>query len=103
MPEGWTIDRVLQLAPDPASGKAGQALGNIRKWNAVGCDTAAIWGLCQGSGAKPYQVQIDLSEPAFKCSCPSHKFPCKHSLGLMLLWVADSIQQDARPAWVEEW
>ena len=39
----------------------------------------------QGSAASPYQTGIDLSEPAFQCTCPSHKFPCKHGLGLFLL------------------
>lgn len=32
---------------------------------------AAVWGLCQGSGKDPYQTQIDLIGPAFRCSCPS--------------------------------
>ena len=58
-----------------------------RKWIGLGSTEAAVWGACQGSGSKPYQAQIDLSEPAFKCSCPSRKFPCKHSLALFLLFV----------------
>ncbi len=32
---------------------------------------AAVCGLCQGSGKNPYQTQIDLIGPAFRCSCPS--------------------------------
>ena len=65
-----------------------------------------IWGECQGSGAKPYQTRADLSaEPAFKCSCPSRKFPCKHSLGLLLLMAAEekSFKVAEPPAWVTEW
>ncbi|HVT89511.1 MAG TPA: SWIM zinc finger family protein [Tepidisphaeraceae bacterium] len=103
MSEGWTPDRVMQLAPDPASAKAGQGLSSIRKWVSVGCDAGAVWGECQGSGAKPYQVQVELAESAFKCSCPSRKFPCKHSLGLMLLWTANEVKVSTRPAWVDEW
>lgn len=102
--EGWTAQRVLQLAPDPASAKAGQGLASPRKWVTSGHDAQAVWGECQGSGSKPYQVQVDLSEPAFKCSCPSRKFPCKHGLGLMLIYAADQITAAAeKPAWVTEW
>jgi hypothetical protein len=102
-----TIDQVLSLAPDPASAKAGSALATPRKWSKLGrdADDRMVWGECQGSGAKPYQVQADLSEPAFKCSCPSRKFPCKHSLGLLLLLAADAskFQKGEWPPWVAEW
>ena len=94
---------MLQLATDPASAKAGQALAGPRKWVSSGFDAAAVWGECQGSGSKPYQVQVDLSEPAFKCSCPSRKFPCKHGLGLMLMFAAGQLAEGAPPAWVAEW
>src|SRR4029078_8048728 len=48
---------------------------------------------------------IDLSEPAFHCTCPSHKFPCKHGLGLFLLLAAHPAQfpQPSPPDWVREW
>jgi hypothetical protein len=105
MGQGWTAQRVLQLAPDDSSRKAGQGLGTPRKWVSTGCDDAAVWGECQGSGSKPYQVQVDLAEPAFKCSCPSRKFPCKHGIGLMLIYAsaAGAVAPAPRPAWVEEW
>lgn len=102
--EGWTTQRVLQLAPDAASAKAGQGLASPRKWVTSGADAQAVWGECQGSGSKPYQVQVDLSGPAFKCSCPSRKFPCKHGLGLMLLYAGDQVPAATeKPAWVNEW
>src|SRR5690349_1526069 len=102
----WTRDRVLALAPDASSAKAGQDLANPRKWVTLAGDgSLAIWGECQGSGAKPYQVQVDLSEPAFKCSCPSRKFPCKHGLGLLLMFATgpELLKFADRPAWVNEW
>jgi hypothetical protein len=106
MPITWTTEQVLALAPDPASMKAGKDLaGQRKKWADLGRDERAAWGECQGSGSKPYQTQIDLSEPAFSCSCPSRKFPCKHGLGLFLMLV----QQPAAfaggppPAWVADW
>lgn len=71
----------------------------------MGMDEGAVWGECQGSGKNPYQVQVDLSGPAFKCSCPSRKFPCKHGLGLMLMYAAGlaEMKHGARPAFVNEW
>ena len=42
---------------------------------------------------------------AFKCSCPSHKFPCKHSLGLLFLYASqpDLFTTGEEPDWVKEW
>jgi hypothetical protein len=106
----WTTEQVLALAPDPSSGKSGRDLAVSRKWSALGSNSIAIWGACQGSGKNPYRTQIDLSEPAFRCSCPSRKFPCKHGLGLFLLLVeqpelfqqSGSSEQEP-PDWVTEW
>jgi hypothetical protein len=105
MAAGWTQDRVVQLAPDAASLKAGQGLASAKKWVSLGRDELFAWGECQGSGAKPYQVQFDLTEAGSKCSCPSRKFPCKHALGLMLMLTAsaDVIGRQEMPAWVAEW
>jgi len=101
----WTYDQAASLAPDAASLKAGQGHSAPRKWSSLGTDGTLIWGLAQGSGAEPYQSQVDLSEPAFKCSCPSRKFPCKHGLGLLLLYASHPsvCPTQSRPAWVEEW
>ena len=84
----WTAERVAGLAPDPASEKAGRALAAPAKWSGAGASEDAVWGFCQGSGKKPYQTCVELAEPAFRCSCPSRKFPCKHALGLLMLWAA---------------
>src|SRR5215813_6655302 len=101
----WTTEQILALAPDAASAKAGQGLVSARKWLSLGADDRTAWGLCQGSGKDPYQTQIDLTEPAFRCSCPSRKFPCKHALGLFLLLAAQSeaFKEKRPPAWVDEW
>lgn len=100
----YSAEQIIALAPDAASAKAGRNLATASKWQNVGQDERALWGECQGSGAKPYQTVIDLSEPAFKCSCPSRKFPCKHALGLFLLIANQSVTGNATvPDWVGEW
>jgi hypothetical protein len=103
--EPWSPERVAALAPDPASASAGQALATTRKWSGLGRSDRAIWGLCQGSGKQPYQARVDLAEPAFKCSCPSRKFPCKHGIALLLLFGKDAQAFPAgdEPAWVADW
>ena len=57
-----------------------------------------LWGLCAGSGKNPYQVVVDLGGPAYKCSCPSRKFPCKHALGLLLNWAHGTVPEESAPA-----
>ncbi|WP_271254640.1 SWIM zinc finger family protein [Pseudanabaena sp. Chao 1811] len=101
----WTSEKVLLLAPDAASAKNGKSLATLSKWNGLGQEQQIIWGECQGSGKAPYRTQIDLSEPAFRCSCPSRKFPCKHGLGLFLLLVSHptSLTNGTPPDWVSDW
>ena len=105
MADLWTAERVLALAPDASSAKSGKELSARRKWVTLGRGEHVVWGECQGSAATPYRTQIDLSEPAFKCSCPSRKFPCKHGLGLFLLLVADesAVSAGDSPDWVKQW
>ncbi|MFD5402535.1 SWIM zinc finger family protein [Streptomyces griseorubiginosus] len=105
----WTADQVLALAPDAASRKAGSKLGAAGPWSEAGSsEEGMVWGLCKGSGSKPYQTVIDLADaagPAYKCSCPSRKFPCKHALGLLLLWAGGegAVPPGPAPDWAGQW
>ncbi|MGW7525402.1 SWIM zinc finger family protein [Streptomyces sp. NPDC054783] len=105
----WTAEQVLSLAPDAVSRKAGGKLGTAGPWSEAGSGEGTVWGLCKGSGSRPYQTVVDLADvdgPAYKCSCPSRKFPCKHALGLLLLWTVDdsSVPASAQPPdWAEQW
>jgi hypothetical protein len=99
----WSAETVEGLAPDAASVTAARKLAKPGPWSDVGFDERAVWGLCKGSGSRPYQTAIDLSGPAFKCSCPSRKFPCKHALALLLVWAGGDVAAGAAPSWVGEW
>ncbi|MGH3389560.1 MAG: SWIM zinc finger family protein, partial [Actinomadura sp.] len=103
MIERWGREQVLGLAPDAAAQKAAAGVAKPAKWTGTGCDGQTVWGECQGGGQRAYQVSADLSGPAFRCSCPSRKFPCKHALGLLLLWSDAAIGAADRPSWVTEW
>ena len=116
----WTSDQVASLAPDPSSVVAARGLARPSHWTATGHDDRAVWGRCRG-----YAAGIDLTGPerplergggperplergggpAFSCSCPSRKIPCKHALGLLLLFASqpEAVPPVQAPAWVEEW
>src|SRR5215469_18683725 len=94
--------QVLALAPDSNSAVAGKKLANIRFWRNLGQSPLAAWGECQGSVL--YQVRVELAAFTVKCTCPSHKFPCKHGLGLLLLASnANDVPTAEPPDWVTQW
>lgn len=97
------MQRVEQLAPDAAAVKAAQGVAKPQKWQTLGHGERFLWGECQGSGSNPYQVRVDLDDGACKCSCPSRKQPCKHALGLLILFAGSAVPTAAMPAFVEEW
>ena len=92
MAKKWNVVQVVALAPDAASRKAGRGLAASPRWSQLGSNESLVWGRFQGSAKEPYQVTVDLTEPAFHCSCPSRKIPCKHALAL-LLYLVDHPEQ----------
>ena len=100
-----TEEQIKQLAPDDASVKAGRGLATRTKWPLLQFSERSIWGHCQGSGKTPYQTVVDVANIAFKCSCPSRKFPCKHGLGLLYLYTShtDFFEAADEPEWVTQW
>ncbi len=107
----WTADQVLALAPDAASREAGGRLGTAGPWSQVGSDDeGAVWGRCTGSGSEPYRTVVDVADGAgtgagYKCGCPSAKSPCKHVLGLLLLWTGGerAVPRAEAPDWAKRW
>ncbi|MFD1468651.1 DUF5691 domain-containing protein [Hymenobacter caeli] len=101
----YSEDQATALVPDAGTLKRGRELAQAAKWANLGRTDAAAWGECAGSGAKPYLTGIDLTEPAFKCSCPSHVFPCKHGAGLLLLLARQPalLPAGTPPAWLADW
>ncbi|MDO4783648.1 MAG: SWIM zinc finger family protein [Propionibacteriaceae bacterium] len=98
MGEAWSVQRVEAAAPDSKSVLAGRKLATPGPWSDIGVHGNLLWGSCQGSGKTPYQVSIDTAAPAYKCSCPSRKFPCKHAIALLFLWVQGQISETGEVA-----
>lgn len=98
-----SLEQVAEMAPDTSSAAAGKKLMAIESWEDLGQNPEAVWGLCRGSAA--YQVKVDLENLGYHCSCPSRKIPCKHVLGLLMLFAAspDAVASCEPPGWVGEW
>lgn len=101
-----SLQKIESLAPDQASLEAAKKLLKPALWPmlAAGGDSM-IWGECQGSGSSPYRVVVCEADSGYKCSCPSRKFPCKHSLALMWIRVEGKMPFSSaeQPAWVRDW
>lgn len=94
------MEQVQALAPDAASVQAARRLSRGGPWSGLGSTGELVWGKFQGSAREPYQVTVDLTGPYFRCTCPSRKHPCKHGLGLLLMWVRNdgSVHEEAAAA-----
>ncbi len=101
----FSAEQVITLAPDTGAAQSSRGLATSGQWLRLGQGAGVIWGECQGSAAEPYQTQVDLTGPAFQCGCPSRKRPCKHGLGLLLLFAGQPqcFEIAQAPAWVSEW
>ncbi len=102
-----TKETIEKLAPDQASLGAAFKLMKPASWPLLARDGSAalLWGECQGSGALPYRVIVSATDLGYKCTCPSHKFPCKHVLAVM--WTQcdkpERFREGSPPDWVADW
>src|SRR5258707_6714738 len=74
----------------PNAGAIKNARGVVLKRKLVGlfhsADGTLLFGECKGSGQENYRPSADFSDPTkpvYRCTCPSHQFPFKHSLALL--------------------
>ena len=86
---------MLALATDQAVARAGQGIARTEVWSGTGTSDQGVWGRCRG-----YKTSVRLDGPAYGCTCPSRKTPCKHALGLLLLWSSGSVPAGDPPDWL---
>ena len=100
-----TYDKILTLAPDPGTAQRAKSVAHAQRWHTLEGNGRAIWGTL-GDPANPYRIQVDFQGPAFQCSCPVRRQPCKHSIGLLLLFSKNNdgfrVVNDL-PDWVASW
>ncbi len=100
-----TPEKIFSYAPDPGTAQRAKSVAHAQIWHTLEGNGRAIWGT-YGYAADPFKVQIDFHGPAFRCSCPVRRKPCKHGIGLLLLF---SKNNDAfqvvtdLPEWVNSW
>ncbi len=102
----FTEEQIKSLSPTAGAFSSGKKLSGENNWEEFAKSSRSLWGKIRGSGKNPYSVQIDLNNMAYKCSCPSRQFPCKHSIALMLLYVqkgGNIKESEDEPEWVKSW
>ena len=84
------IDEAFVDSQAPNAAAIKNARGVVLKRKLVGlfrsADGTLLFGDCKGSGAENYRPSADFGDPTkpvYRCTCPSHQFPCKHSLALL--------------------
>ncbi len=84
------IDEAFADSQAPNAAAIKNARGVVIKKKLAGLfrspDGTLIFGDCKGSGAENYRPSADFSDPTkpvYRCTCPSHQFPCKHALALL--------------------
>ncbi|MEU5842718.1 SWIM zinc finger family protein [Rhodococcus sp. NPDC047139] len=97
----WSLQQIDAVAPDPSSMTA--ARGVAAAWVDTGHDSTALWGRCRGRDTTTYRTAIDPSAPAYTCSCPSRKVPCKHALSLLVQWSEGALTAGEAPDFVTDW
>jgi len=104
------IDEAYVDSQAPNAAAIKNARGVVLKRKLVGLfrspDGTLLFGDCKGSGQENYRPSADFADPAkpvFRCTCPSHQFPCKHSLALLYAQAqgAKSVEKDV-PAEITE-
>src|SRR4029453_10590095 len=100
----WPPQRELSLARTPPSNVEATALAGRRTWLKLGTDSTGLWGACAGGRGQRYQTVVDLGPPpAYTCSCPSRKVPCKHALALLLQWSDVLVPAGQPPPFAAGW
>lgn len=102
----FTPEIARSLAPDDGTLKRAEALASPRKWIFVERNERALWGESKGSSVEPYRTVVDMNGPAYKCSCPVNRFPCKHALSLLLMVASGDSSifgNNTPPQYVTDW
>ena len=104
------IDEAFADSQAPNAAAIKNARGVVIKKKLAGLfrspDGTLIFGDCKGSGAENYRPSADFSDPTkpvYRCTCPSHQFPCKHALALLYAYAqgARFVEKDV-PAEITE-
>ena len=100
-----TPQKITSYAPDPGTAQRATGIAHATIWHSLEGNGRAIWGT-YGYAADPFKVSVDFEGPAFSCTCPVRRKPCKHGIALLLVFAKnnDAFQVVTDPpAWVTTW
>jgi hypothetical protein len=101
----WTRRQVLDLAPNNLISSRGKSLSSLRSWDTAATNDHLLWGKCKSSGERLYSIAVDLTNARFFCNCQSQNNPCRHVIGLLLLYIgqpASFHKEEHAPDWANE-
>ncbi|HHM21239.1 MAG TPA: SWIM zinc finger family protein, partial [Bacteroidetes bacterium] len=100
-----TPQKINAYAPDAATARRAAGIAHARIWHTLEGNGRAIWGT-YGYAPDPFRVAVDFEGPAFKCTCPVRRKPCKHSIALLLIFAKNNdafrVVTDP-PQWAGSW
>jgi hypothetical protein len=99
----WSIEQIVALAQTSARFGAGEALAVPARWSHTGASERVLWGRYHGSAAEPYEVAVDHVRVRARCTCPSRVHPCKHVIGVLIMWVRGHVADVTEPAAIGSW
>ncbi len=105
MPQELTYEHILTLAPDAGTAQRAKSVAHAQRWHTIEGNGRAIWGTL-GDPNAPYRIAVDFERMGFLCSCPVRRQPCKHGIGLLLLFSkANHLFQlvETPPTWLADW
>ena len=80
---------MLGLAPDGLLARAAERLATPQQWQAPGSAPGLVWAEFLNTASPPNHVSLTLPDLALACDCASHKWPCRHAVGLALLYAQE--------------
>jgi hypothetical protein len=80
-----TPENILSHAPDPGTAQRAKKTAQTWMWHSLEGNGRAVWG-SHGPHHEPWLTVVDFEGPGFKCNCPVRRKPCKHGIGLLLLF-----------------
>ena len=99
----WTIEQILSLAQDQSLLGAAESVADPAKWLRLGSYNGGIWGEFNNGDKPAHQTLLALPNLSMSCDCPSHKYPCRHTLALALLHTRSPkiFHSAGPPGWVQ--
>ena len=100
-----TPQKITSYAPDPGTAQRATRIAHAPIWFSLEGNGRAIWGT-YGYELDPFKVSVDFEGPAFRCTCPVRRKPCKHGIALLLVFAKNNdafkVMSDP-PEWVTTW